>query len=89
VRGLEDDAASDILAKMAELARDPDPNPLQRIVDGEVFLWFARDWLASLVAEARAHGYSWASIGGVIELTGREAQQRFGDPVLPPDHAHA
>ncbi|WP_252974185.1 hypothetical protein [Janibacter melonis] len=42
-----------------------------------------RDLLRQAVAAARAHGHSWAAIGGVLGLSRQAVQQRFGSETGP------
>ncbi|GAA1251295.1 MULTISPECIES: hypothetical protein [Janibacter] len=42
-----------------------------------------RDLLRQAVAAARAHGHSWAAIGGVLGLSRQAVQQRFGSETDP------
>ena len=50
----------------------------QGIVESEAMAHRLAKWLDVLARRARAAGASWASIGGLLDITRQAAQQRFG-----------
>ncbi len=71
----------------AHFERDYDPDPARTEVTplGELYLAVqeraaSERHIAETVAVARAHGASWATIGGLLGTSGEAARQRYGQP---------
>lgn len=59
-----------------------DPEPFKRLLGAASHRAQAEAEIATAVAQARAAGYSWATIGSALGTTGQSAQQRYGRVVL-------
>lgn len=84
-----DEAVQDILDHADELARrfetyepstadERDPRTYMALREAAMARAEAERSIAAAVTDARAHGYSWATIGAMLGTSGEAARQRYG-----------
>lgn len=59
-------------------ADERDPRTYTALRDAALARADAERSIAAAVTDARAHGYSWATIGAMIGTSGEAARQRYG-----------